>query len=305
MHRFSKKMMALALSLLIACSMGLSVLAAVSGDLNSDNKISAADARLILRCAVGMEDMTSTQMTAGDLNMDGQITAADARTALRLSVGLDVSAKSLLSNEFEVIRSGVFMADVTMTEGGVAQKMKLAVTEDSTYISMSISEGDELYKEIGMPISLQMLFNKDGSYLLDVKNKQYAKFPYEVMEMDEAELKSVMTAGAFDFSASLKDTGLHSTETYNGTSCTVHTFNITGDKDTVVGTMKVYMHGKKLVALREYDLKGKETLTYTFNSVSLAVPVEYTKITPTFTEAEDPVEMMLLMMFGEDFFKND
>ena len=303
MHTLPKKILALALSLLIAFSMGLTALAVVSGDMNSDNKVSAADARLILRCAVGLEDITSTQMTAGDLNMDGQITATDARTALRISVGLDVCANALLSNEFEIIRSGFFMADVTMTESGVSQKVKMAVTDKSTYILMNVSEGDELFKEIGMAVKLEMLFNDQGSYLLDSKNKQYAKFPYEDLQMDEAEFKEAMTAGAFDFASSLKDTGLHSTEEYNGVSCTVHTFNITGNNDKVIGTMKVYMHGKKLVALREYDLTGRESLTYTFNSISMAIPVEYTKISPSYTEAEDAIEMLLIMIFGEELLQ--
>lgn len=60
----------------------------IRGDVNFDNKVTASDARLILRCAAGFEKFSSEQKTRGDLNSDGKITAADARLALRIAAGL-------------------------------------------------------------------------------------------------------------------------------------------------------------------------------------------------------------------------
>ncbi len=58
------------------------------GDVNFDNTVTAEDARLILRAAVGLEDFTDAQTGYGDIDLSGDITAADARLALRLAVGL-------------------------------------------------------------------------------------------------------------------------------------------------------------------------------------------------------------------------
>ena len=59
------------------------------GDLNADGAISAADARLALRLAVGAEPMTRGMLTVGDVNGSGTVTAADARLILRCAVGLE------------------------------------------------------------------------------------------------------------------------------------------------------------------------------------------------------------------------
>lgn len=61
------------------------------GDVNLDGRVTAADARLALRRAVGLETYAedSVQFRAGDVTRDGRITAADARRILRGAVGLE------------------------------------------------------------------------------------------------------------------------------------------------------------------------------------------------------------------------
>ena len=59
------------------------------GDINQDGKISASDARMLLRCAANLEKVTEYIFTYGDFNRDGKITANDARTALRVAAHLD------------------------------------------------------------------------------------------------------------------------------------------------------------------------------------------------------------------------
>lgn len=61
----------------------------VTGDLNSDGKITAADARLVLRAAAKLEDLTPAYYTAADVNLDGKVTAADARNTLRVAANLE------------------------------------------------------------------------------------------------------------------------------------------------------------------------------------------------------------------------
>lgn len=61
------------------------------GDVDGDGKVTASDARLVLRAAVGLEILTGDALKAADINKDGKITAADARLILRKAVGLEVA----------------------------------------------------------------------------------------------------------------------------------------------------------------------------------------------------------------------
>lgn len=60
------------------------------GDATLSEQLSAADARLILRYASGLETgFTELQLKVSDINNDGNVNAADARIALRMASGLD------------------------------------------------------------------------------------------------------------------------------------------------------------------------------------------------------------------------
>lgn len=60
----------------------------VMGDVNSDGKITAADARAMLRIASKLDNANAMDLSAGDLNSDGKISASEARNALRFSARL-------------------------------------------------------------------------------------------------------------------------------------------------------------------------------------------------------------------------
>ena len=61
---------------------------ALRGDLNFDAHITAADARIALRLAVGLEVANIALLQRADVDCDGNVTAADARLILRAAVGL-------------------------------------------------------------------------------------------------------------------------------------------------------------------------------------------------------------------------
>ena len=69
----------------------------VPGDTDGDGEIHAADARVALRAAVGLEDLDHTFSTASDMDADGETLAADARTILRISVELESVTKENLA----------------------------------------------------------------------------------------------------------------------------------------------------------------------------------------------------------------
>lgn len=63
----------------------------VAGDINSDGRVTASDARLVLRAAVELESFYNEPVTVAnklsDVDGNGKITSADARLILRRSVG--------------------------------------------------------------------------------------------------------------------------------------------------------------------------------------------------------------------------
>ena len=58
------------------------------GDLDGDNAITSADALLILRMSVGLDEVTDAKRKLGDIDGDNDITSGDALALLRYSVGL-------------------------------------------------------------------------------------------------------------------------------------------------------------------------------------------------------------------------
>lgn len=62
---------------------------AKKGDANFDGKLNAADARIVLRCAAGLEKPDEDFIYAIDVNADGNVNAADARLILRVVAKLD------------------------------------------------------------------------------------------------------------------------------------------------------------------------------------------------------------------------
>ena len=80
--------MALSIARSLLANVGITYVApVVKGDVDGDGKVTASDARLILRASVGLEEVP---LEAGDMDGDGKITAADARDVLRESVGQEV-----------------------------------------------------------------------------------------------------------------------------------------------------------------------------------------------------------------------
>ena len=59
------------------------------GDIDGDNAVTASDARVILRCAVGLDKLSSDVIAYANLDYDNAITASDARLALRTAVGME------------------------------------------------------------------------------------------------------------------------------------------------------------------------------------------------------------------------
>ncbi len=59
------------------------------GDADGNNTLTSADARLVLRSSVGLENLDADALIAADADNDNHITAGDARLILRAVVGLE------------------------------------------------------------------------------------------------------------------------------------------------------------------------------------------------------------------------
>ena len=60
-----------------------------AGDLDDTGDVTAADARLALRAAVGLDKLSAEQALSADADHSGDLSAADARLILRAAVGLE------------------------------------------------------------------------------------------------------------------------------------------------------------------------------------------------------------------------
>ena len=59
-------------------------------DIDKDNKVSSSDARLVLRCAILLDPFSDLLTILADADGDETVTPADARKVLRAAVGLEV-----------------------------------------------------------------------------------------------------------------------------------------------------------------------------------------------------------------------
>lgn len=136
------------------------------GDVNNDGKITAMDARLILRYAARI-DTEELSLLNADADGNGKINASDARTVLRVAVklsqftcgfdgnGVPCAINTLLSDSYSVKAR----YDETGTGKGAKSNIMLSVDKGNTYLVFDTSSG------IGMLLIGEQLYAtmlKDG-----------------------------------------------------------------------------------------------------------------------------------------------
>ena len=119
----------------------------MTGDLNSDSKITAADARVALRIAAGLVAPDATQKTVADVNGDGKITAADARKILRVAAGLDKFSNSGSSSGGNGGSSGSSLVHnpngtvfIAVTSGTKYHRETCRTIKDSVVICVAVAD---------------------------------------------------------------------------------------------------------------------------------------------------------------------
>ena len=121
MKKFIRNLTAFILVLVTLLSTGIFTCFAStlrSGDLDGDGKVTASDARSILRLSVELTDCVPVIRQYADTNGDEAVTAADARLALRVSVKLE--EESSLASFVPEDKDEYFypeIREITLTEG--------------------------------------------------------------------------------------------------------------------------------------------------------------------------------------------
>ena len=302
-----KKLLSLLLTLTLVLAFSLPALAFGNGQICREAAITAADARQLLRMAVGLEPATPENVALGDIDLDGEVTAADARLALRIAVDLEKTDGKFHENEYDVLRSGFFDATFRTKEGDEEMEMNLVMAGDEIFIRVTISMDDG---NDAIHLELPMLKNKDGIYILDDEFKAYdvvneeTSAIFEKMLNDGSEGSKMKLEDLFndfmDFSAlpPLEEATATGTATFHGEAAQTYTFG-SGTVKTVI-----YMQGKRMLGMTETDEKGYASETV-FSSVTLTVPTAKTRVPADYTPAEEPGEVFLAILFRAMFPGDD
>lgn len=266
------------ISVLLVClllgSFVISAAAYGKGDVTGDGEITAEDARLCLRQAVGLEtyEADSEEFAACDVTGDGEVTAEDARLILRAAVGLDsfdVPEPDPENNEYNILRSGTFYAVGNMHDTyGTNQPIEIAITSNSVYM-LTQMDGIELAMLQTESSGTSLLKRQKKLYLLYPEKKIYMELSSAVlsmMGMDADELVDVKELGFSDMPA-LPDADSVEIGEFNGQPCRIYTFITESGGKTIV-----YMNGNRLLGFADVSSFG--TSTTTISSITANVPAD-------------------------------
>lgn len=246
--------------LITAFSVGASCLMC---DVNDDGSVTAADARLALRCSVGLEELSEEALKCADADFNGKITALDARYILRMSVGLEKAPVSS-QNDYEIMQSGRFYLKCGITDSSdMYGESDMYITKDGIYMVSDFNGFD-----MGMLV-------KDGTYYMIYDDKR------AVLELSEA----LLTMAGISPDDLIDDTYIDfvvyppfselevlKTEEYKGQQCTVYAVR------TETENTDIYMCGDTMVRMIGYSFDGSFLCDIEVFEVSPEVPAEKTEV---------------------------
>lgn len=114
------------------------------GDANNDQKVNAADARVVLRVSSKLEPDDKVSLYTADTNADGKITASDARAILRVSAKLSEFVYGFDGNgtpcAINILRNNKYSLDLTYKEKESADILTISLAKDSDNIFMTSAD---------------------------------------------------------------------------------------------------------------------------------------------------------------------
>lgn len=120
-----------------------------AGDLDGDNVVTSADARIALRASVRLDHLDDTLQKAADVDGDGAVTSADARIILRVSVRLETLPASRGMENVKVgficLHDENVAYDLNFINGARAACRQMGIPEEHCMIRTNVPEGMECY----------------------------------------------------------------------------------------------------------------------------------------------------------------
>lgn len=255
-----KSLASILLSVIAASCFVLGAAANAPGDVTGDGAVTAEDARLCLRQAVGLESYATgnAEFAACDITGDGAVTAEDARLILRIAVGLETPEDHSGPNEYDILRSGTFYITGFITDSGVTQPLEIAITPNSVYM-LTKMEG----------VDMGMLQQNGTLYMLYPAKQIYMEMSSVIMGMmgmSSDELLDISSLGFSDM-PDLSGADTVADGEFNGSACKIYSFNKESGSRIVV-----YMNGNKLLGFEDVSSSG--TATTTITSITSTVPAD-------------------------------
>lgn len=245
------------------------------GDIDGDKKITASDARMILRSSARLED--PLPLLQADADNNNEITASDARTILRKSAKLENLLygydENDLPNILATLRSGTYSIIIDISNVSLMLSMKdgmLYMPADSIMQSLMGGSGsadmsmmDSFITDMGILFSgkkMYLLFTDVVGFFSSNGNegqKCYFTMDEDFLGEDNAEITSFVDVLSFPESEVYTETG---TDHFDGEDCLVYSA-VTGNGYT----KELYMgYNAQLVAIN-----------YSGTKDSGAIPVSY------------------------------
>ena len=141
------------------------VSAFMAGDIDGDGKVAAADSRLALRTAVGLEYLNSEQLAAADVIIESAeehiITSMDAREILRMAVGLAGTGSKTVT-----------FSDATSEYAG---QIKLLCSKKENTVAVAVV-ADKLTQLNAYDLKLKFDDSELNFSALDTKNSDMTQF---------------------------------------------------------------------------------------------------------------------------------
>lgn len=163
------------------------------GDVTLDGKISAADARRVLRMSAYLESSEGVSLLSADADGNGKLTAADARLILRKSAGLGELTCGFDSegvpNSLKAIRSDTFILGVSYDD------MSFTIVKKGDNVYVLGADPDGSMAEMGME-DCGVMYNDNKLYMTyKSKGNDIAMYipesMYETMGISLADIKGL------------------------------------------------------------------------------------------------------------------
>lgn len=291
------RFIAVALSLIMlfsSASMLVNADGFMLGDADGNGKITAMDARTVLRAAAKIEPLAEEYLAAADVNFDGKVTAMDARIILRAAAKVEelpeiptdeppvpetttaepttqppeTTTKEPDSNTGVVVTeypeaisaffNGTFYLNGRVGSDGDIMTIKMATNKSGTEIVMDSGKG-----------ILSIYATKSSSYLKVITTdgkKYYVELTKTMMENYGIDFGDALADFSFLSFENIGDPVL-TKEEYDGNECDIYTF--TTEDDSVI---KFYADGEDVLKIAVCAEDGSESTAIFIDELTSEIP---------------------------------